>query len=61
MMQFQWNKLESINMAESVIFLNNADLFRKALCFICKVIHAFNHYDCHHSFPFGGNKKGENK
>lgn len=47
-------------MTESVILLNSADLFRKALCFICKVIHAFNHYDCHGPFPFGANnKKGE--
>ena len=29
---------------------------------MCKMIHAFNHFDCHSPFPFGANKKkGEDK
>lgn len=56
-MSCQWDKLESINMAESVNFLNNADLFRKSLYVICKMIYTFNYYYCHSPFAFGANRK----
>lgn len=46
-------------MAEPVVFLNNADLFGKALCLLSKMIHAFNCDGCASPVPCGVSRKGK--